>query len=108
MAAPDPNNIFQWYFIIFGLPEEPYKGGYYMGSLNFPFEYPWKPPTMKMITKSGRFYVNKSICLSITNYHPESWDPIWPVKSLIVALISFFVSDDMTAGAIPYCSNQER
>mgnify|MGYP000241487986 CR=1 FL=1 len=79
-----------------------------MGSLTFPFEYPWKPPTMKMITKTGRFYVNKSICLSITNYHPESWDPIWPVKSLIVALISFFVGNDMTAGAIPYGSFEER
>ena len=79
-----------------------------MGSLQFPFEYPWKPPSMKMITKSGRFFVNKSICLSITAYHPESWDPIWPVKSLIVALISFFVSDDMTVGAIPNSSFEYR
>ena len=31
IAAPDESDIFTWYFIVFNLPDEPYKGGYYMG-----------------------------------------------------------------------------
>jgi len=37
------------------LPDEPYKGGYYMGTLTFPPEYPWKPPGIRLTTESGRF-----------------------------------------------------
>ena len=100
VAAPDPDNIFEWYFIIFGLPDAPYKGGYYMGKLKFPDEYPWKPPSIMLITESGRFAVNDRICLSISDYHPESWNPIWPVNSIIIGLISFFVTETSTVGSI--------
>ena len=71
ITAPDSNNIFEWYFVVFGLKDEPYIGGYYMGKLKFPTDYPWKPPSIMMITESGRFQVNKRICLSISDYHPE-------------------------------------
>ena len=55
IAAPDPDNMFEWYFVVFGLGDEPYKGGYYMGKLTFPDNYPWKPPAIRLITESGRF-----------------------------------------------------
>jgi ubiquitin-conjugating enzyme E2 J2 len=44
--------------------------------------------------------VNDRICLSISDYHPESWNPVWPVRSIIIGLISFFVTNDSTVGAI--------
>ena len=55
IAAPDPSDIFVWYFVIFGLPDSPYKGGYYLGTIKFPQDYPWKPPSILMVTESGRF-----------------------------------------------------
>ena len=100
IAAPDPDNIFEWYFVVFGLIDEPYKGGYYMGKLTFPSDYPWKPPAIRLITESGRFSINERICLSISDYHPESWNPIWPVTSVIVGLVSFFSQTDSTVGSI--------
>ena len=71
-----------------------------MGTLTFPQEYPWKPPAIRLTTESGRFQVNDRICLSISDYHPESWNPVWPVRSIIIGLISFFVTNDSTVGAI--------
>ena len=100
IACPDPNNVFEWYFIIHSLPDEPYKNGFYMGKLKFPTDYPWKPPSIMMITETGRFAVNKRICLSISDYHPESWNPVWPVSSIIIGLISFFVTNVGTVGSI--------
>ena len=58
VAGPDPDNMFEWYFVVFGLKDCPYEGGYYMGQLIFPPEYPWKPPAIKMVTENGRFKIN--------------------------------------------------
>ena len=53
-----------------------------------------------MMTETGRFQTNARICLSISDYHPESWNPVWPVSSVIVGLISFFTTEDNTVGSI--------
>ena len=70
-----------------------------MGKLKFPLDYPWKPPAIMMVSESGRFQTNQRICLSISDYHPESWNPVWPIRSIIIGLISFMVSDQRTAGS---------
>ena len=55
IASPDPKNMLHWYFVVFGIQEEAYKGGYYLGYLTFPEDYPWKPPSIMLLTSSGRF-----------------------------------------------------
>ena len=93
IACPDPDNVFHWYYVVFGLKDCDYENGFYMGKLIFPKEYPWKPPEIRMLSETGRFETNYPICLSISNYHPESWNPVWPVKSIIIGLVSFFADD---------------
>ena len=39
-----------------------------------------------MLTPSGRFICGEDICLSASNYHPETWTPRWTVLSLVDAL----------------------
>ena len=46
-----------------------------------------------MCTESGKFTVNNRICLSISDYHPETWNPMWTVATIIVGLISIFIDD---------------
>lgn len=38
--------------------------------LKFPSEYPNKPPSVRMMTPSGRFEPGQPICMSLTNFHP--------------------------------------
>ena len=45
--------------------------------------------------------------MSISDFHPESWNPIWPVNSIVIGLISFFVTTQNTVGAV-YGTNDER
>ena len=71
-----------------------------MGKLIFPNDYPWKPPSIMMTTETGRFQTNARICLSISDYHPESWNPVWPVRSIIIGLISFFVTKSKLANSL--------
>jgi ubiquitin-conjugating enzyme E2 J2 len=61
-----------------------------------------------MITPSGRFEVNKYLCLSISNFHPESWSPSWSVSTILTGLVSFMTGDDMTTGAIRSSDLQQR
>mmetsp|Transcript_8976 Transcript_8976/g.15191 ORF Transcript_8976/g.15191 Transcript_8976/m.15191 type:complete len:114 (+) Transcript_8976:88-429(+) len=99
VALPDPDNIFLWYFVVYGLKEDPYLGGFYIGKLIFPPDYPWRPPSIMMISKSGRFTQNQKICLSISDYHPELWNPSWSIRTIVTGLISFFTSNQHTVGS---------
>jgi ubiquitin-conjugating enzyme E2 J2 len=45
-----------WYFVIFGITEPvEYEGGYYMGVIKCPPEYPAKAPSIRLFTDNGRF-----------------------------------------------------
>ena len=99
-AAPNPDNILEWHFIIHSLDDDRYRNGYYHGIILFPADYPYKPPSVKMTTESGRFAINTKLCLSITDFHPESWNPLWSVSSIMAAIVSFFVEDLSTHGSI--------
>jgi hypothetical protein len=50
-----------------------------------------QPPSVVMLTPSGRFDVNKKICLSMSDFHPETWNPMWSVSTILVGLLSFMV-----------------
>ena len=78
MCAPDPNNILQWYFVIFGLDGN-YEGGYYLGVLTCPKDFPVNAPNIKMLVENGIYKKNSEICMSMTSMHPESWNPAWTV-----------------------------
>lgn len=45
----------------------------HVGKLIFPKEYPYKPPSIMMLTPNGRFKLNSRLCLSMSDFHPESW-----------------------------------
>lgn len=70
VAEPDPDDIFQWHYCLYNL-KDAYEGGYYHGMLKFPKEYPMKPPSVIMLTPSGRFECGQRICLTISDWHPE-------------------------------------
>ncbi|EIE76379.1 ubiquitin-conjugating enzyme E2 6 [Rhizopus delemar RA 99-880] len=97
-AKPSDTNILEWHYVIQGPPDSPYEGGEYYGRLNFPSEYPYKPPSIRMMTPSGRFQVNTRLCLTMSDFHPNLWNPSWSVASILNGLLSFMVSDEGTTG----------
>ena len=99
-VEPDPNNIFDFHYLIHGPPDCPYHKGYYHGILRFPANYPMGPPSVLMYTPSGRFQVNKRICFSFSDFHPELWSPAWSVDSILSGLVSFMLDDELTTGGV--------
>eukprot|EP00939_MAST-03C_sp_MAST-3C-sp1_P005335 g5335.t1 len=98
-AYPLDENILEWHFLL-TCSQSPYEGGEYHGVLEFTPEYPMKPPSIKMLTPSGRFLTSRRLCLSISDYHPESWNPSWSVGAVIVGLQSFMYEESNAIGSI--------
>jgi len=61
-----------------------------------------------MITPSGRFACNRRLCLSMSDYHPESWNPLWSVASILNGLLSFMLDKTPTLGSIETSDNEKR
>ena len=78
--------------MVAGPENSPYEGGYYHGKLIFPQQYPFKPPSILMMTPNGRFKCNVRLCLSISDFHPDTWNPAWSVSTILTGLLSFMVS----------------
>ncbi|KJZ71664.1 hypothetical protein HIM_08976 [Hirsutella minnesotensis 3608] len=99
-AHPSESNLLEWHYIITGPEDTPYHGGQYWGTLMFPPNYPFAPPAIRMHTPSGRFAPSTRLCLSISDFHPKSFNPAWEVSTILIGLLSFMTSDEMTTGSI--------
>lgn len=88
VAGPIGDDLFVWHFTIKGPPDTAFEGGIYHGKIIFPQLYPFAPPDICFLTPNGRFEIRKKICLSITSYHPDSWNPAWDVRTALTAIIA--------------------
>ncbi|KAL1497534.1 hypothetical protein ABEB36_008478 [Hypothenemus hampei] len=100
IAEPLGNDILEWHYVVTGPENTPYEGGYYHGKLVFPEDFPFKPPAIYMITPNGRFRTNKKLCLSISDFHPDTWNPAWSVSTILTGLLSFMLERSPTLGSI--------
>ncbi|KAJ3031285.1 UNVERIFIED_CONTAM: Ubiquitin-conjugating enzyme E2 6 [Siphonaria sp. JEL0065] len=100
IAKPLESNILVWHYIVTGPPDSPYHGGEYHGKVVFPEEYPYKPPAIKMLTPNGRFQTDTRLCLSMSDYHPGTWNPAWSVATILTGLLSFMLEETPTTGSI--------
>ncbi|CAM8915172.1 unnamed protein product [Rhodiola kirilowii] len=109
MGLPLEENIFEWQFAIRGPADTEFEGGIYHGRIQLPPEYPLKPPSFMLLSPNGRFETQTKICLSISNYHPEHWQPSWSVRTALVALIAFMPTKPNGAlGSLDYTKEERK
>ncbi|KAF3451947.1 hypothetical protein FNV43_RR08043 [Rhamnella rubrinervis] len=108
VARPSPNDILEWHYVLEGSEGTPFAGGYYYGKIKFPPEYPYKPPGISMTTPNGRFMTQKKICLSMSDFHPESWNPMWSVSSILTGLLSFMMDNSPTTGSVNTSTDEKQ
>ncbi|KAG7507300.1 ubiquitin-conjugating enzyme E2 D4-like [Solea senegalensis] len=78
-AGPAGDDMFNWTATIMGPTDSPYQGGVFFLTINFPTDYPFKPPMVSFTTKIYHPNINSngSICLDILR---SQWSPALTVS----------------------------
>merc|ERR1712159_981263 len=81
------DKMFQWQATIMGPPDSPYTGGVFFLQINFPPDYPFKPPKVKFLTRIYHPNINKSggICLDILK---DQWSPALTISKVLLSICS--------------------
>uniref|UniRef100_A0A7S0TDL6 UBC core domain-containing protein n=1 Tax=Elphidium margaritaceum TaxID=933848 RepID=A0A7S0TDL6_9EUKA len=99
-TVPLKQDIKTWHFVLKGPSNTDYANGFYHGVLKFPADYPYKPPSIMLFTPNGRFQINAKICLSNSDFHPESWSPFWSVNNILTGFVSFMTEESKGLGSM--------
>ncbi|KAF3096975.1 hypothetical protein TWF102_006425 [Orbilia oligospora] len=108
-AHPLDHDLFEWHFTLRGPPApSPFDGGFYHGRILLSPNYPMRPPMFRFLTPSGRFEVNRDICLSISGFHEETWQPSWSIRLALIALRAHMDADPQGQVGGLACTDETR
>jgi len=87
-AGPASDDLFQWKASVSGPVDSPYEGGVFYLTINFPAEYPFKPPKITFITPIYHPNINSkngNICLDILQ---SQWSPALTISKVLLSISS--------------------
>ena len=86
-AGPVGDDIFHWQATLMGPGESPFEGGVFFLDINFPSDYPYKPPRVTFSTKIYHPNINSSggICLDILK---DQWSPALTISKVLISICS--------------------
>jgi len=87
-AGPiDENDLFHWNGIIIGPEDSPYAKGIFRLKIDFPTDYPFKPPKITFLTRvlHPNINMNGSICLDILK---DNWSPALNICHVLLSISS--------------------
>ena len=103
-AGPKSDDLFNWEATIAGPKDSPYEGGLFFISINFPDEYPFKPP--KLVFTTPIFHCNISstgeICLDILK---DQWSPALTISKVLLSLCSLLTDPNPNDPLVPSIAN---
>ncbi len=81
------NNMMQWQATIIGPDGSPYQGGIFYLKIDFPENYPFKPPKVMFTTKIYHCNINSNggICLDILK---NEWSPALTISKVLLSICS--------------------
>ncbi|BFG24462.1 hypothetical protein CerSpe_107360 [Prunus speciosa] len=98
-------NPYKWQFGFRGIFGTEFEGGVYHGWIQFPEEYPLKPPSFTFLTENGRFKPHNKIRIRRLN----DWQPSWGVRDALDALMDEMPTyPDGELGSVEYNKEERR
>lgn len=112
-AGPiDEANVYKWGGTIIGPSDSPYAGGLFLLEIEFPVDYPFKPPRVSFTTKVFHPNVNANggICLDILK---DQWSPALSIGKVLLSISSLLTDPNPKDPLVPeiahlYETNREK
>jgi ubiquitin-conjugating enzyme E2 D/E len=103
-AGPEGDNIYKWEGYIFGPADSPYEGGVFKLSIEFPEDYPFRPPHVLFLTKVYHPNINSSgsICLDILK---DKWSPALTISKVLLSIESLLTDPNPDDPFVPEIAN---
>ncbi len=103
-AGPTGNDIFKWSGSIIGPSDSPFQGGLYFLNINFPYDYPFKPPKITFTTKiyHPNINANGDICLDILK---NQWSPALTISKVLLSISSLMCDPNPDDPLVPDIAN---
>lgn len=96
------DNILKGYAMIIGPSKTVYENGFYFFELNYPHDYPSRPPTLTFRTNQDgiRFnpnlYTNGKVCISLLNtWRGEQWTSCQTISTILLTLCTLFTNEPL-------------
>lgn len=110
-AGPLDDDMYHWQATIMGPSDSPYHGGVFYLHINFPQDYPYKPPKIKFNTKIYHPNINSGggICLDILK---DQWSPALTISKVLLSICSLLTDPNPDDPLVPsiaelYINNRE-
>jgi len=104
-AGPVGEDVFQWQGTLLGPNGTPYEGGVFFLNVQFPSDYPFKPPKVHFTTQIYHPNINSSgsICLDILK---DQWSPALTVSKVLVSIQALLADPNPDDPLDPYKADQ--
>jgi len=104
-AGPVGDELFKWQATITGPTDSPYTGGIFFLDIQFPSDYPFKPPKVAFTTKIYHCNVNANgaICLDILK---DQWSPALTISKVLLSVSSLLTDPNPKDPLVPEIAQQ--
>jgi ubiquitin-conjugating enzyme E2 D/E len=105
-AGPkDEKDLYLWEATLFGPEDSPYFGGIFQLNIQFPVDYPFKPPHIQFKTKIYHPNINAAgmICLDILK---TQWSPALTVSKVLLSVCSLLTDANPKDPLVPEIAHQ--
>ncbi|XP_010480925.1 PREDICTED: probable ubiquitin-conjugating enzyme E2 31 [Camelina sativa] len=101
----EETNVFKWKTTIYGPEGTPYVGGIFQIRIEFPNDYPFKPPKFTFETRIYHPNINSngSICLDILK---DKWTPSLTVEKVLLSITSLLAAPNPDDPLVPEIGKQ--
>ena len=100
-AGPEnEDDMYHWQGYIAGPEDSPFAGGVFFLKIEFPSDYPFKPPKVQFTTKIYHPNVNSngSICLDILK---DQWSPALTISKVLLSITSLLTDPNPDDPLVP-------
>jgi ubiquitin-conjugating enzyme E2 Z len=98
----DESDMLKGYALIIGPSDTPYFSGNYFFELNFPYDYPFRPPKVTYYTNGENIRFNPNlykcgkVCISLLNtWRGEQWTSCQSIRTILLTLCTLLCKDPL-------------